>query len=68
MTKNEFVDKVASQSGLGYVIITSQSSMNTPLAFGALVWISVLGLVLYGAVGLVSRGLAAGGGGRGRAS
>ena len=29
---------VASQNGLGYVIITSQSSMNTPLAFGALVF------------------------------
>lgn len=49
---------VASQSGLGYVIITSQSSMNTPLAFGALVWISVLGLALYGAVALLSRVIA----------
>lgn len=49
---------VASQSGLGYVIITSQSSMNTPLAFGALVWISIIGLVLYGAVGVMSRILA----------
>lgn len=49
---------VASQRGLGYVIITSQSSMNTPLAFGALVWISVLGLVLYGAVAALSRVLA----------
>lgn len=46
---------VASQAGLGYVIITSQSSMNTPLAFGALVWISVLGLLLYGAVAVLSR-------------
>ena len=49
---------VASQSGLGYVIITSQSSMNTPLAFGALVWISVLGLILYGIVAVMSRVLA----------
>lgn len=49
---------VASQRGLGYVIITSQSSMNTPLAFGALVWISVLGLILYGAVAALSRILA----------
>jgi NitT/TauT family transport system permease protein len=49
---------VASQNGLGYVIITSQSSLNTPLAFGALVWISVLGLVLYGAVAFLSRVLA----------
>jgi len=49
---------VASQHGLGYVIITSQSSMNTPLAFGALVWISILGLALYGAVAGLSRVLA----------
>lgn len=49
---------VASQNGLGYVIITSQSSMNTPLAFGALVWISILGLVLFGAVAVLSRVLA----------
>jgi NitT/TauT family transport system permease protein len=46
---------VASQRGLGYVIIATQSSMNTPVAFGALVWISIIGLVLYGAVGLVAR-------------
>lgn len=46
---------VASQSGLGYVIMTSQSSMNTPLAFGALFWISVIGLVLFGAVDVLSR-------------
>lgn len=49
---------VASQKGLGYVIITSQSSMNTPAAFAALVWISVLGLLLYGLVALLSRLLA----------
>lgn len=49
---------VASQSGLGYVIITSQSSMNTPLAFGALVWISILGLALYGVVAILSRVIA----------
>ncbi len=46
---------VASQRGLGYVIITTQSSMNTPAAFAALVWISVLGLLLYGAVAGLSR-------------
>lgn len=49
---------VASQHGLGYVIITSQSSMNTPLAFGALVWISIIGLALYGAVAGLSSVLA----------
>lgn len=49
---------VASQSGLGYVIIATQSSMNTPVAFAALVWISAIGLLLYGAVGLAARKLA----------
>jgi NitT/TauT family transport system permease protein len=46
---------VASQRGLGYVIITTQSSMNTPVAFAALVWISILGLVLFGIVAALSR-------------
>ena len=46
---------VASQKGLGYVIVTTQSSMNTPVAFAALVWISVLGLVLFGFVAALSR-------------
>lgn len=45
---------VASQRGLGYVITTTQSSMNTSVAFAALVWISVVGLVLYGAVVLLA--------------
>jgi NitT/TauT family transport system permease protein len=49
---------VASQRGLGYVIITTQSSMNTPVAFAALVWISILGLLLFGAVSVLSRFLA----------
>jgi NitT/TauT family transport system permease protein len=46
---------VASQKGLGYVIVTTQSSMNTSVAFAALIWISVVGLVLYGAVVLLAR-------------
>jgi NitT/TauT family transport system permease protein len=46
---------VASQKGLGYVIVTTQASMNTPVAFGALVWISVVGLAIYGAVVLAAR-------------
>jgi NitT/TauT family transport system permease protein len=41
---------VASQKGLGYVIVTTQSSMNTSVAFASLIWISVVGLALYGAV------------------
>ena len=49
---------VASQRGLGYVIITTQGSMNTPVAFAALVWISALGLAVYGAVVLAARWIA----------
>jgi NitT/TauT family transport system permease protein len=48
---------VASQAGLGYVIITTQSSMNTPVAFAALAFISILGLALFGFVGIMSRTL-----------
>ena len=46
---------VASQAGLGMVIMTAQTNLNTPVAFAALVYISVIGLLLYGAVGLVAR-------------
>jgi len=46
---------IASQKGLGYVIITTQGSMNTPVAFAALVWISLVGLAVYGAVVLAAR-------------
>lgn len=45
---------VASQKGLGYVIVTTQSSMNTSVAFAALIWISIVGLVLYGVVVLLA--------------
>ena len=46
---------VASQAGLGMVIVNAQTNLNTPVAFAALVWISVIGLLLYGAVGLAAR-------------
>ena len=46
---------VASQKGLGFVITTTQSSMNTAVAFAALVWISLVGLLLYGAVVLAAQ-------------
>jgi NitT/TauT family transport system permease protein len=48
---------VASQSGLGTVIVTAQTNLNTPVAFAALVWISVIGLALYGIVALAARRL-----------
>ena len=49
---------VASQSGLGMVIVNAQTNLNTPVAFAALAWISVVGLALYGAVSLAARRLA----------
>ncbi|RYZ09030.1 MAG: ABC transporter permease, partial [Comamonadaceae bacterium] len=44
--------------GLGYMIITSQSSMNTPVAFAAVALVSVIGLSLFGLVALLGRVLA----------
>jgi NitT/TauT family transport system permease protein len=49
---------VASQSGLGMVIVNAQTNLNTPVAFAALVWISVVGLALYGLVALAGHWLA----------
>ena len=46
---------VASQAGLGMVIVNAQTNLNTPVAFAALVWISLVGLALYGAVVLAAR-------------
>jgi NitT/TauT family transport system permease protein len=49
---------VASQRGLGYVIINAQMTLNTPVAFVALIWISIIGLVAYGSVSIGGRWLA----------
>jgi NitT/TauT family transport system permease protein len=46
---------VASQAGLGMVIVNAQTNLNTPVAFAALLWISIIGLALYGAVSLAAR-------------
>ena len=46
---------VASQVGLGMVIVNAQTNLNTPVAFAALGWISIIGLALYGAVSLAAR-------------
>jgi len=46
---------VASQAGLGMVIVNAQTNLNTPVAFAALGWISIIGLALYGAVSLAAR-------------
>ena len=49
---------IASQRGLGYVIINAQMTLNTPVAFVALIWISIIGLAAYGAVSIGGRWLA----------
>jgi NitT/TauT family transport system permease protein len=46
---------VASQRGLGYVIIATQSSMNTSVAFAALFWISIMGFLVFGLVAMLTR-------------
>lgn len=46
---------VASDRGLGYIIINSQFTMDTPPIFAALIVVSVLGIALFAAVGLIER-------------
>ena len=46
---------VSAQSGLGFVIIATQSTLNTPVAFAALIWIAILGMSLFALVALLAR-------------
>jgi NitT/TauT family transport system permease protein len=46
---------VTAQNGLGYIILLSSSNMQIDLMFAALGWVSLIGLVLYGAVLLLER-------------
>jgi len=46
---------VASQRGLGYVILTAQGMFDTPRVFAALVVLAVMGVVLIGLVELLER-------------
>ena len=48
---------VSSNSGLGFLILNSQYTFNTVAAFGAFTILTVLGLLLYGAVVLLARRL-----------
>ncbi len=41
---------VTAQEGLGYLIVFSEGNLDTPLMMGALVVLSALGILLYGAV------------------
>ena len=46
---------VGSLNGLGNLLLTANSQLDSPLAWAALVWLSVLGIVLFGAVVAVER-------------
>jgi len=48
---------VSSNSGLGFLILNSQYTFNTVAAFGAFTILTVLGLLLYGGVVLLARGM-----------
>lgn len=46
---------VGSESGLGYLILVSSSQAKTPVAFAALVLLTVMSIVLYYAVEMIER-------------
>jgi NitT/TauT family transport system permease protein len=46
---------VGSVSGLGNLLLTANSQLESPLAWAALIWLSALGILLFGAVALAER-------------
>ena len=46
---------VASDKGLGAVIIASQTTLSTPVIFGSLILITIIGMGLFGFVGIMER-------------
>jgi len=46
---------VGSLNGLGNLLLSANSQLDSPLAWAALVWLSVLGIVLFAAVVVVER-------------
>lgn len=46
---------VGSVNGLGNLLLTANSQLESPLAWAALIWLSVLGILLFAAVSLVER-------------
>ena len=46
---------VASQRGIGYLIVMANGLLDTPLMMAAIVALSVMGLALYGAIALLER-------------
>jgi NitT/TauT family transport system permease protein len=49
---------VGSNAGLGNLLLTANSQVDTPLAFAALFGLALLGLLLYGAVALLELAMA----------
>lgn len=48
---------IASQRGLGYLVLVANGEMNTPLAFAGMLLLTLMGIVLYFAVEAVERWL-----------
>jgi NitT/TauT family transport system permease protein len=46
---------VGSVNGLGNLLLSANSQLNGPLAWAALVWLSLLGVLLFGVVALLER-------------
>lgn len=46
---------VGSVDGLGNLLLTANSQLESPLAWAALIWLSALGIVLFAAVSIVER-------------
>jgi NitT/TauT family transport system permease protein len=46
---------VGSVTGLGNLVLTANSQLDGPLAWAALIWLSVLGIILFSAVALAER-------------
>jgi NitT/TauT family transport system permease protein len=46
---------VGSTNGLGNLLLSANSQLNGPLAWAALVWLSLLGILLFAAVALLER-------------
>jgi NitT/TauT family transport system permease protein len=46
---------IASDRGLGYIIINSQFTMDTPPIFASLILVSLIGFVLFGLVSVIEK-------------
>lgn len=46
---------LSAQSGLGYVIVQANAQLNAPLMFASIVYLTILGVVLFAIVGFIER-------------